>query len=160
MASPSSVAPEGAIRVRRTFAASIEKAFQAWIDPKKMTGWFARGAPSMPPAKIIEADVRTGGRYTVEVECPPVAKDGETKYYRMQGTYREVRPPDKLVFTWWYEGADFEKSLVTVDFRKMGQSNFTEITLTHELLSEKEREGHRKGWEGCFDMLEKTLATE
>ena len=160
MASTPAVIPEGAIRVRRTFAAPIEKAFQAWIDPKKMTHWFARGPHMKQPAKVIIAEAQTGGRYMVEVECPPDEHEGDTKVFRIQGTYREIRPPEKLVFTWWWEGADFKESLITVEFRKLGQSNFTEITLTHELLPEKEREGHRKGWEGCFDMLEKTLAME
>lgn len=109
----------------------------------------------MPPARVVEADARPGGKYLVEVICPP-----NDTVSRMQGTYREVRPPEKLVFTWWWEGADFEPSLVTVEFRTLGQLNFTEVTLTHELLPEKLREDHRKGWNGCFDSLEAALKEE
>lgn len=113
----------------------------------------------MPPVKIIHADARVGGTFLVEVEgCPPAEQAGETRIHRIQGIYRDVRPPEKLVFSWWFEGWDFKETVVTVEFRKLGQSNFTEISLIHEWLPEKEREGHRKGWERCFDLLEKTLA--
>ncbi|MBI3405000.1 MAG: SRPBCC domain-containing protein [Acidobacteria bacterium] len=134
--------------MRRTFAAPIEKAFQAWVDPKKMAQWFARG-PKMPPVKIIEADGKQGGRY--RIEC----LDGDVAY-RGWGTYKEFTPPEKLVFTWAWEHHDFGDSLITVEFRALGKSNFTEITLTHELLPEKDREAHRKGWEECFDMLDRS----
>lgn len=118
-----------------------------------MAKWFARDA-TMPPVKVVEVDARPGGRYCVEAIAPP-----DNKLYRISGIYREVRPPERLVFTWSWEGADFKDSVITVDFRQLGQSNFTEVTLTHELLPEKWREDHRKGWMGCFDELERALAS-
>jgi len=141
-----------AVVVQRTFAAPREKVFEAWVNPKLMARRFAR-APVHPPTKVIEADVRPGGAYRIEVQ-------GD-KLYRGWGTYREVRPPEKLVFTWNWEHHDFTDALVTVEFRQVGESNFTEVTLTHELLpTEKDREDHRKGWNGCFDSLERTLRGE
>jgi len=158
MATPS-VSP-AAVQVKRTFAAPREKVFAAWVDPQRMTKWFARGAAQMPPAKILEADVRPGGKYRVDVECPVANDLRQMRTYNMQGTYKEVRPPERLVFTWWWPEADFQESLVTVDFRTLGESNFTEVTLTHTQLSDKERESHRAGWNGCFDMLDKVLKGE
>lgn len=136
-----------AVLVKRTFAAPREKVFQAWVDPKMMTQWFAR-CPGCPPVEVLEADPRPGGNYRV------VVTDDKAKVYRGHGTYREVRPPEKLVFTWNWDHDDYGNSIVTVDFRALGSSQFTEVTLTHELLpTEKQREDHRKGWEQCFDML-------
>ncbi len=151
---------EAAVQLKRTFAAPREKVFEAWTNPKVMTKWFARGIATMPPSKIVEADVRVGGKYRVDVESPVESDRRQRRVYKIQGTYKEVRPPEKLVFTWWWPEADFEPSLVTVDFRALGESNFTEVTLTHELLPPKEREDHRQGWMGCFDMLEKLLKGE
>lgn len=116
-----------------------------------MARWFAR-RPKHPPTTVIEADARPGGCYRIEVQ--------EDKLYRGWGTYREVRPPGKLVFTWNWEHHDFTDALVTVKFRSLDQSNFTEVILTHELLPKKDREAHRKGWNECFDSLERTLAGE
>jgi len=142
-----------AVQVRRTFAAPRAQVFQAWIDPQVMTQWFAR-APDMQPVTVVEVDARPGGRYRVDCVGQP-----DNKIYKMTGTYSEVSPPAKLVFTWWYEGADFEQSRVTVEFREISPAS-TEVILTHELLPESQREGHRKGWIECFEMLERALSKE
>ncbi len=138
-----------AVVVRRVFTAPREKVFQAWADPKLMACWFCR-IRNGPPTRVIEADVRPGGNYRVEVQ-------GD-KLYRGWGTYSEVQPPERLVFTWNWEHDDFADTLVTIDFRALGDSDFTEVTLTHQLLpTEKAREEHRQGWGECFDMLERVL---
>jgi uncharacterized protein YndB with AHSA1/START domain len=116
-----------------------------------MSRWFGIDSKEQPPTKVITADVRPGGRYEVVITSP------EGTEYRMRGTYRDVRPPEKLVFTWSWEGGDFQDSLVTVEIRRLGQSNFSELSLTHELLPEKWRDDHRKGWLGCLDTLEAIL---
>ncbi len=148
---PSAARPEAVVEVRRTFAALPEKVFEAWTDPGKMTKWFARGTEQNNITKM-EADVRAGGNYRVHVETP------EGKTYHLSGSYREVQPPKKLVFTWkWEDQADFGETLVTVEFRRLGQSTFTEVVLRHELLGEKWRADHNKGWIACFDLLEKMV---
>jgi uncharacterized protein YndB with AHSA1/START domain len=117
-----------------------------------MARWFCR-CVGHPPTRVLEADVRAGGSYRLEVEAD--------KLYRGWGVYREVRPPERLVFTWNWEHDEFKDTLVTVEFRSVGESGFTEVTLTHELLpTEKAREEHRRGWGECFDMLERTLRGE
>ena len=145
---------DAVVEVRRTFAAAPERVFQAWTDPSKMTKWFARGTVQNTISKI-EADARPGGMYRVDVT------DADGKTYHMSGTYREVRPPEKLVFTWtWEDQADFGESLVTIEFHRLGESQFTEVVLRHELLAEKWRADHNKGWIACFDLLEKVLADQ
>src|SRR5262245_58807942 len=105
MDASSIITPAGAVRVQRTFAAPIEKAFQAWVDPKKMAQWFARG-PKMPMVKVTQADGKQGGMYRIECEDKGIT-------YRGWGTYRELKPPEKLVFTWAWEHHDFGDSLIT-----------------------------------------------
>jgi len=116
-----------------------------------MARWFARGTKH-PPTKVLEADVRPGGKYRIEVH-------GD-KLYKGFGEYREVRPPERLVFTWNWEHHRFPvDTIVTVEFRALGGSNFTEVTLTHDLLpTQKDRDDHSRGWQECFQMLEKALA--
>lgn len=119
-----------------------------------MSRWFGIGSKEQPATKVITSDVRPGGKYETLITSP----DGTE--YRMRGTYREVKPPEKLVFTWSWEGADFQDSVVTVEIRRLGQSNFSELMLTHELLPAKWLDDHRKGWLGCFDTLEGVLKAE
>jgi len=148
-----------AVIVKRTFAAPREKVFAAWANPALMARWFCRCA-GHPPTRVLEADVRSGGSYRIEVEGPKQGAPG-TMLYRGWGTYREVRPPERLVFTWNWEHDEFKDTLVTVEFQSLGQSDFTEVTLTHELLpTEKARAEHKQGWGECFDMLERVLKGE
>ena len=149
---PAPADSESVVEVRRTFSATPERVFQAWTDPSKMTKWFARGT-EQHTITAMEADARPGGKYRVDVA------DANGKTYHMVGVYREVSPPKKLVFTWkWADQADFGESLVTIEFHRLGQSGFTELVLRHELLAEKYRGEHQKGWVACFDLLEKVLA--
>ena len=139
-----------AVIVKRTFAAPREKAFDAWVNPTLMARWFTR-CKGAPPVEVLEADARAGGHYRL------VVTDDKGKVYRGHGMYREMKRPEKLVFTWNWEHDDYGNSVVTVDFRALGDSNFTEVTLTHEMLPERAIEDHRKGWEQCYDMLEAVL---
>jgi uncharacterized protein YndB with AHSA1/START domain len=119
-----------------------------------MTKWFARGVEQNQITQM-EADVRPGGTYRLCVDTP------EGRKYHGRGTYREVRPPERLVFTWiWDDQPDFGETLVTIEIRRLGQSKFTEVVLRHELLGEKWRADHNKGWIACFDLLEKVLANQ
>lgn len=140
------------LRLTRTFAARREKVFQAWIDPKALTQWFA---PSDQfEIKIPQLDLKPGGRYRVEMKSP----DG--KLHTVIGVYREIRAPERLVFTWRWESepGQSEDTLVTLELRGRGDS--TELVLTHErFLSEGARDEHKKGWDGCLDRLTKYVVS-
>lgn len=158
MATPKQT-PDFTLQVRRVFAAPREKVFVAWAQREQLEKWMCKDVVS----HIVihhEQDVRTGGRYLMEVRDP--AK-GET--YWGQGIYREVKPPEKLVFTWAWtkDRPDGEtlhpgshETLVTVEF--LARGNSTEVILTHTgFATEALREDHDRGWNGCFDVLAKVL---
>ncbi len=142
--------PETTLRIQRLFTAPREKVFQAWTEPDKMSKWLGRVTPQHS-TRILEADLRIGGRYRLEVGSP------EGALHLLSGSYREVVPPEKLAFTWsWEETPEFGETLVTVEFHARG--TFTEVVLTHELFPNKEAcDNHTKGWHGCFDALAKFL---
>lgn len=110
-------------------------------------------------ARYMEFDMRTGGTNRMETRTP----DGTT--YRNKTTFREIKPPEKLVFTWGWErfapsGEKNEEhygTLVTVEF--VARGTFTEVVLTHEgFRTAEQRDRHNKGWNGCFDMLTGALS--
>jgi uncharacterized protein YndB with AHSA1/START domain len=134
-----------AVQLKRTFQAPREKVFSAWTDARELARWFA---PSAEYSTVIpELDFRVGGDYIIEMHH----QGG--KVHKLMGTYREIAPPKKVVFTWrWEDGPGANESLVTILFRDLGPS--TEILLTHELLpSAEERGKHEHGWNGCLDQL-------
>ncbi len=141
--------PETSFELRRTFSAPRGKVFRAWTDPEELKRWWGPDGYATPSAEV---DLRVGGMYRLGMKKLP---DGQIFY--LTGTYREVRPPERLVYTWrWEAEPELGETLVTVEFRDLGDA--TEVVVTHELfLSEKARQDHRKGWSGCLDRLARTL---
>ena len=138
------------LQLKRRFAAPREKVFRAWTDPQAVKQWHASGEYQ---THIAELDLRVGGRYRFEFKQ---LSDGIV--VPVWGTYREVRAPERLVYTWTVErpGLNMGETLVTVEFLARGTE--TEIVLTHELLPSAElREEHKEGWNACFDSLPKCL---
>ena len=138
------------VTLKRRLAAPPEKVYAAWTNPAQLAQWFG---PSQTIEGSVQAemDVRVGGRFRACFKTD----DGE--YHEVSGVYREVVPDQKLVFTWaWYTTPERE-SLVTVFIRGEGEGSM--LTLTHEqFFDEAARDGHKRGWTGTLDKLERYLA--
>ena len=138
------------LRLERTFAAPRERVFRAWTDPAELARWFA--PTDEHTTKVIALEARVGGTYRVEMHAP------SGNVHTVTGTFREVRPPERLVFTWTWEGKDMGETLVTLEFRDRGGS--TDLVLTHELFPTQEaRDEHSRGWDGCLRRLAKLTGT-
>jgi len=137
--------PDTTLRITRTFAAPRERVFQAWTDPAALKEWWGPPGYATP---VAEVDLRVGGRYRIGMTEQP---DGQVIY--LTGVFREVRPPEKLVYTWhWESDATQSETLVTVEFRDQGAS--TEVALLHEMFpTAQERDAHERGWTGALDKL-------
>ncbi len=137
------------LNLRRTFKAPRKKVFRAWTDPEELKKWWGPEGYDTPSAEV---DLRVGGKYRLGMRKLP---DGEIFY--LSGIYREVRPPERLVYTWrWEAQPEHGETLVSVEFREVGDS--TEVVLTHERFpTEKARDDHNRGWSGCLDRLAKLL---
>ena len=135
------------VQVTRLFQASRQRVFRAWTEPELLMRWFVEGDGDM---QIRELDLRTGGRYRFEGTFAG-------KAWGLEGTYLEVKPQERLVYTWKWEddpalGGPGD-TVVTVEFRERGAQS-TEVTVTQEgftnALAQKE---HHTGWIGCLDRL-------
>jgi uncharacterized protein YndB with AHSA1/START domain len=131
------------VQIVCTIDAPRTDVFHAWTDPEHLRRWWGPGAFTCPEADV---DLRPGGSYRLVMQ--PTA--GEP--FVLGGTYREVDPPARLVYTWrWDTGpaADGSESLVTVEFRDRGER--TEVVLTHSDFPESHGAApYRMGWEGGF----------
>ncbi len=142
------VAAKPSLTVKRRLKASPAKVFAAWTEPEKIVKWFG---PDAGPVHEASTDVRVGGRYAVSFST----EDGER--HHVSGTYREVVPNEKLVFTWAWRTMPERESLVTVLIKPDGSGSL--LTLIHEqFFDEPARDRHRQGWSGCLDKLERYLA--
>ena len=131
--------------VEKTIAAKRDRVFRAWIDPVLMEKWFA---PVNKKAVGVEANAVVGGRYRIGMR----GQDGVIDY--VSGRYIEIRPPERLVFTWaWETEPPSVDSLVIVEFFEEG--DMTRVVLTNkQLTTPQSQESHRRGWESCLQHLE------
>jgi uncharacterized protein YndB with AHSA1/START domain len=104
------------------------------------------------PVSVAELDVRVGGRFRI-VFGGPEGKDNECA-----GTYKEVVPNRKLVFTWsWPNTTPDRISVVTIELVRSGSG--TDLLFRHEqLFDEAARDGHKRGWTGSLDKLGEFLS--
>jgi uncharacterized protein YndB with AHSA1/START domain len=141
------------LRATRTFAASRERVFRAWTEAEAVRRWFIEPSEGRW-TEAPQIDARPGGRYRL-------AGESGGKPWCVYGTYREVKPPERLVFTWEWDDypnpGESGRTLVTVEFLERGQR--TELVLTHEgFPHESSRDEHSQGWTGCFDAIERLLS--
>src|ERR687883_1778760 len=75
--------------VTRTFDGPARIVFEAWTKPELFRRWWAPKSMGMS-LRSCEMDVRVGGKYRLEFEPDAMA---------FFGTYLEVTPPSRLVWT-------------------------------------------------------------
>ena len=94
----------------RIFDAPRELVFRAWTDPRLAKDWFG---PKDYPATHMEMDVRPGGAWR---GCLRSTESG--KELRLGGVFREVTPPERVIFTfaWEEEGERGLETQVTLTF--------------------------------------------
>ena len=81
---------EKEITIARTFNAPRDVVFRAWADPKQLARWWG---PRIFTTSVCDIDLRIGGAYRFVMRGP----DGVE--YSMHGVYRDVAPPERIVFT-------------------------------------------------------------
>ena len=141
--------------LKRTLNAPQELAFAAWTAPEHIQQWMRPEPGMMCP--FASMDLRVGGKFRIQMKKP----DGE--YFTAAGEFREVAPPERLVYTWDWEkdgsGTEFgeldgKETLITVEFLKRG--NKTEFVMTHSrFASVQSRDNHAEGWGRCVDSFAK-----
>lgn len=151
---------EPVIVITREFDAPRELVWQAWTDPEHLKQWFAPQGFSVPRAEV---DLRPGGKSRIDMAGP----DG--KVYPNKGTYLEVVPPERLVYT---DDVDPDETAwgdtpppsntQTITFEELGD-NRTRVTVAIRLESVAARDamlemGAEAGWNSTLDNLAAHLA--
>lgn len=138
------------LHVTRRFKATRDRVFAAFSSLEAMASWFG------PPGCAVvgdNLDFEVGGRYRLR------AKTSDDELV-VSGAYREIVPPEKIVFTWkWEDDEDWAnvESVITLEFHSHGAE--TELQLTQVgFPAPANRDRHGIGWGVCFDKLDALLA--
>jgi uncharacterized protein YndB with AHSA1/START domain len=97
------------IEIIREFDAAPERVYQAHVDPDLYAQWTG---PRSTNLKITRWDARTGGEWAFSG-----ASDGGT--YAFFGSFHEVRPNERIVWTFTYEGEPDSVFLETLTFEPL-----------------------------------------
>jgi uncharacterized protein YndB with AHSA1/START domain len=125
------------IRVERVFDAPRPHVFAVWTDPQLIPEWWGDGT-------VVEhMDVRPGGTNRFQTAHGPV-----------EGEFREVEPPERLVQT-------FQNHLQTLEFEDLGQQ--TKLTQTMRFETTEQRDttmqyGVEEGAKSGFERVDAVLA--
>ncbi|TCT02275.1 SRPBCC family protein [Aquabacter spiritensis] len=137
-----SPAAEKTVTVRRTLRGTRAFLFSAWTDRALFAQWFG------PKGWSVEActlDCRVGGAWQARF------RRGDGSRVAVRGTYLEIAPPDRLVFTWEADPTG-PASVVTVAFADAPGG--VEIAITHRKLGTAQAVDMDAGWNNTLDALE------
>jgi uncharacterized protein YndB with AHSA1/START domain len=118
------------IVITREFDAPPERVFRAYTERDLVVQWLG---PRNLTMKVETFDCRTGGSYRY------VHVDEDGTEYGFFGAFHEVRPHDRIVQTFTYEGVPDGVSLETATFEDLGGR--TRVTTTSVVDSIEARDG-------------------
>jgi uncharacterized protein YndB with AHSA1/START domain len=140
---------ELALTVSRRIAAPPERVFAAWLDPQALARFMLPTDDATVPRAVT--DPRPGGRFEV------IMRTGGRDLPHT-GTYLEIDPPRRLVFT-WESAHSVDDSTVTLTFVPASAGAATDVTLKQvTFLDATERDAHERGWTAVLAALASTFA--
>ena len=148
--------------VTRVLAAPRALVFEAWTQPEHVVHWWQPEGFAPPVCEVLDA--RPGGAIRLRTKI-----HGGSEYV-WYGVFREVVPPERLVFEDACEenGRVFHRTLTTVTLEDLGGK--TRLTIHARLdwvpdrdpkyTSDRIRRGWVAGMEENLNLLERLLAQE
>ncbi|HTP02795.1 MAG TPA: SRPBCC family protein [Anaerolineales bacterium] len=142
------------IVITRLFDAARERLFRALTDPALVQQWC--GSPGQVNTLVDQMDVRPGGSWRWRFVNPRDASGG----IGLHGIYHTVVPPERLVYTFEFEGVPGHVLLRTITLRN--QNGRTLLTEQSVFQSMEDRDGMlqsgiKEGTVGSWDRLEALL---
>jgi uncharacterized protein YndB with AHSA1/START domain len=137
------------LTLEQEIPAAPELVFAALTEPEQVRRW---SAPEGLAVVDGDTDLRVGGGWRVVMAAPDGAR------HEAFGTYREIRAPERLVYThaWRQGGGSSPETVLTVELRPEGGG--TRLLFTQAgFASPESRDGHREGWSSALGHLRALL---
>jgi uncharacterized protein YndB with AHSA1/START domain len=140
------------ITIVREFDAPRERVFRAWVDPELYVQWIG---PRSVDTKLTKWTARTGGEWAY------VSFSDGVQVASFYGSFHEVRAPERLVWTFTWEGAPDGVSLETMTFeelpggrtRVIGVSVVESFEIRDQILASGMEVGVNEGYEKLDELL-------
>jgi uncharacterized protein YndB with AHSA1/START domain len=137
----------------RVFNAPRQRVFEAWTKPEHLKQWYGCHTSSLV---VCEVDLRAGGSYRF------VARMADGSEHAITGVYRDIAPPERLVFTHRFNDDPGKEALVALLFEE--RNDRTVMTMTALYRSADDRQavldiGVDRGTAESFERLAGLLET-
>ncbi|HVV63040.1 MAG TPA: SRPBCC domain-containing protein [Pseudolabrys sp.] len=150
---------ERTVHLTRVYDAPVALVWKAWTDPKHMAQWWGPKGFTNPECEL---DVRPGGRIWIVMHGPH-GSDFDADF-PMSGTFHEIVPMKRLVFTAVAEDKDGNPQLrahTTVTFEDLGGK--TRLTVDAKGIgitpaAPQMLAGMEAGWSQSLEKLEELVA--
>ena len=145
----------------RTFNAPPRIVFDAWTRPEHVSRWWAPKALGVAMVSC-QADVEVGGEYRYVLQPP------NGQIFGFSGTYTEITPPSRLVYTSFFEPdgvprtSDADAVVVTVTFEEHDGKTLMlarEVYPSKEILDAAVATGMEKGVHITMDQLDELVTS-
>jgi uncharacterized protein YndB with AHSA1/START domain len=138
----------------RVFNAPRQRVFDAWTKPEHLVRWYGCHSSSLV---VCEVDLRVGGSYCF------VARMADGTEHALSGVYRDIAPPERLVFTQRFNDDPDKEALVALLFEE--RHGKTTMTMTALYRSAEDRQavldiGVARGTTETFERLAALLADQ
>jgi len=143
---------ERVLVITRIFDAPRELVFKAYTDPNLIPQWWGLRSSTTIVDKM---DVRPGGVWRF------VQRDAEGNEYAFNGQYREIVPPERLAYTFEFEGMPGHVLLETVTFEERGGKTKVKVLSLCDSVEDRDgmiQSGMEAGVNESHDRLAELLA--
>jgi uncharacterized protein YndB with AHSA1/START domain len=139
------------IAMTRVFDAPRSMVFEAFTKPELLKRWFG---PRGWWLAVCEVDLKVGGTWRYVVRGPDGTEMG------MRGVYREIVPPERLVFTETFDDYPGESLVTTVLVEDHGKTTMqaTLLYASREIRDLMIKSGMEHGAAESYDRLAELLA--
>jgi len=142
------------ILLEREFDAPRSLVFEAMTKPEYVKQWWGPRGTTLPTCKI---DLHVGGEWFFLI------RDNDGSEHPFRGEYREIKPVERLSYTWRYDVAPFNENVAIETVELTERDGRTYARTTMEWPSKEARDGHanamQDGAAQTMDRLEELLAT-
>ena len=140
------------IVITRSFDAPRDLVFKAFTDPDAVRQWWGQRDSE---TVIDELEAQAGGRWRF------VERDGEGNEYGFHGVYHEATAPERIVYTFEFEGMPGHVLLETVTLEEQeGRTLMTDVSVFQSVADRDGmlQSGMESGAAESYDRLDEYLA--
>ena len=140
------------VKITRVFDAPRERVFKAHTDPKLIAQWWG---PARYTTIVDKLDVRPGGAWRF------INRDADGNEYAFHGVFVEIVDPERITWTFEFEGMPGHISLETVTFEEHNGKTTLNVHSVYQSVADRDgmvdagmAEGLAESWDRLAALVE------